>query len=249
MKNQVLAILQARMSSSRLPGKVMKQVNGKPIIYWQIRRISKAMRIDNLVVVTSKDQSDNVLASYLEHEGIAVHRGSLDNVFSRFFEVVEKYRPQSIVRLTGDCPILMPKTIDQIIEEGMRTKSDYLSNTLIPTFPDGLDVEYVSTKSISILGAMKLSDYEKEHVTVGIYSRADKFKVENFEHFQDLSSLRWTLDTIEDLKFFQFLFSRFSGAEEDFDLDDVLKLRDHFPDAFISKLRTSLVFPIDQGRL
>lgn len=232
------------MSSSRFPGKVMSTINGKPIIYWQIRRILRSKLIENLIVVTSVDPSDDILVEYLISEGISVHRGSLNNVYSRFVEVIEKLRPKFIVRLTADCPITMPSLIDQIILAGLATKCDYLSNTLIPTFPDGLDVEFVSSRAIRELGKYALSDYEKEHVTVGIYKRADIFKVSNLEYLEDLGYLRCTLDTQQDLKFFYFLFSKFIGNEENFDLNDVMKLRDEFPNEFLLKERASPTFPI-----
>ena len=244
-----IAILQARMSSSRLPGKVMTTINGKPIIYWQIRRILKSKLIENLIVVTSVEPSDDILASYLISEGINVHRGSLNNVYSRFVAVIEKFKPKSIIRLTADCPITMPSLIDQVIQAGLTTKSDYLSNTLIPTFPDGLDVEFVLSRSIRELGKYALSDYEKEHVTVGIYKRADIFKVTNLENLEDFSDIRCTLDEQQDVKFFHFLYSKFIGDEENFDLNDVLKLRDRFPHEFLFKPRASLTFPIGRGTL
>lgn len=244
-----MVILQARMSSSRLPGKVMTTINGKPIIYWQIRRILKSKLIENLIVVTSVDQSDDILASYLMSEGINVYRGSLNNVYSRFVAVIEKFKPRFIVRLTADCPITMPSLIDQVIQAGLDTNSDYLSNTLIPTFPDGLDVEFVLSRTVKELGRFALSDYEKEHVTVGIYKRADIFKVTNLENIEDLGYVRCTLDEKQDVKFFQFLFSKFIGNEANFDLNDVLKLRDQFPHEFLLKPRASLTFPIRRGTL
>ena len=249
MNYKPTAVLQARMSSSRLPGKVMMMINGKPIIYWQIKRILKSEFIENLIVVTSKDPSDDVLSTYLISEGVTVYRGSLSNVYSRFLEVVEIFGPESIVRLTADCPILIPTIIDEVIHAGLNTNCDYLSNTLIPTFPDGMDVEFVSSKAIRELGKLELSNFEKEHVTVGIYKRADIFNVANFENSKDLSSLRCTLDTVKDFEFFQFLFSKFTGNEENFDLEDILKLRDQFPNEFMTNIRTSLTFPIFQGTL
>jgi spore coat polysaccharide biosynthesis protein SpsF len=242
---EILAILQARMTSTRLPGKVMAKINGMPIIYWQIKRILKSQSIDNLVIATSVDNSDDVLSKFLISQNIEVYRGDLKNVFSRYLEISQKYNPKSIVRLTADCPVSMPRVIDSIVGAGMRSKLDYLSNGLIPTFPDGLDVEYVSAKAIHRLGELPLTDFEKEHVTVGIYKRADVFEVKNYENDIDLSAYRWTLDTPEDLVFFQFLFGHFVGEEDQFGLQDVLELRSRYPDKFIEKNRTSPIFPIN----
>jgi spore coat polysaccharide biosynthesis protein SpsF len=243
MKDQVLAVLQARMSSSRLPGKVMALVNGKPVIYWQIKRILKSKYIDKLVVVTSTDSSDDVLSNYLASEGIDVYRGSLENVFSRFLEVTNKYNPSSIVRLTADCPLIMPQVIDLVIEAGLLSKCDYLSNTLIPSFPDGLDTEYISRRAIEVLSKLNLTQQEKEHVTLGIYGRADIFEVQNYMNDTDLGSYRWTLDTEEDLKFLRFVFTEFLNREQEFDFSDMLQLYKEYPEKFIIKPRASITFP------
>jgi spore coat polysaccharide biosynthesis protein SpsF len=243
MKLKVLGVLQARMSSSRLPGKVMAIVNGKPVIYWQIKRILKSKLIDNLVVVTSTDNSDDVLYNYLVSEGVDVYRGSLENVFSRFLEVAKKYNPESIVRFTADCPMIMPAIIDLVVEAGLISNCDYLSNTLVPSFPDGLDTEYVSSRAIEELSKQNLTQHEKEHVTLGIYGRADQFEVQNYMNKTDLSSHRWTLDTEQDLKFLRFVFTEFLNREVEFDLSDMLKLNKEHPEKFIIKPRASITFP------
>jgi spore coat polysaccharide biosynthesis protein SpsF len=244
MKFKVLGVLQARMSSSRLPGKVMAIVNGKPVIYWQIKRILASNLIDKLVVVTSNDNSDDVLYNYLVSEGVDVYRGSLENVFSRYLEVIKKYNPESIVRFTADCPMIMPAIIDLVVEAGLNSNSDYLSNTLIPSFPDGLDTEYVSRRAIEEISKLNLTQSEQEHVTLGIYGRASKFEVQNYLNSTDLSSYRWTLDTNEDLKFIRFIFAEFINQETEFNLADVLQLHKEHPEKFILKSRTSITFPI-----
>ncbi len=244
MNLKVLGVLQARMSSSRLPGKVMAIVNGKPVIYWQIKRIMKSNLIDTLVVVTSSDISDDVLYNYLISERIEVYRGSLENVFSRYLEVIKKYNPDSIVRFTADCPMIMPEIIDSVVEAGLISNCDYLSNTLIPSFPDGLDTEYVSSRAIKELSKLNLTQSEQEHVTLGIYGRANIFEVQNYMNNTDLSSYRWTLDTVDDLKFLRFVFAEFLNRETEFNLADLLHLHKEHPEKFISKSRTSITFPI-----
>ncbi len=244
MNLKVLGVLQARMSSSRLPGKVMTIVNGRPVIYWQIKRIMKSNLIDTLVVVTSSDISDDVLYNYLISERIEVYRGSLENVFSRYLEVTKKYNPESIVRFTADCPMIMPEIIDLVVEAGLISNCDYLSNTLIPSFPDGLDTEYVSRRAIEELSKLDLTQSEQEHVTLGIYGRANKFEVQNYMNNTDLSSYRWTLDTVDDLKFLRFVFAEFLNRETEFNLVDLLHLHKAHPEKFISKSRTSITFPI-----
>ena len=172
MKNgSVLAILQARMSSTRLPGKVLLSVNEKPIIYWQIERIKRTRLIDKIVVATSKDQSDDVLTNYIQTIGVDVIRGSLSDVLSRFIEVIEAFPTyDTIVRLTADCPLYMAEIADNIISSFLNSDLDYASNTLIPNFPDGCDVEVFSRSALLKVFDLASTNVEKEHVTYGIYS-------------------------------------------------------------------------------
>ena len=216
-----IAILQARMSSSRLPGKVMLQINGQPMIYRQIERIRQASAIDEIIVATSTDSSDDSLAEFLQNRGIAVFRGSLDDVLSRFLEIVNDMRPTAIVRLTGDCPLVMPELIDIMVAKFYESDTDYLSNTLEPTYPDGLDVEVMKASALRELTAFELTAAEKEHVTLGIYRRPSIFILKNFLGDEDLSQNRWTVDYHEDLVFVRKVFSEFIYRESTFTIEDV----------------------------
>ncbi|HEY7822477.1 MAG TPA: NTP transferase domain-containing protein, partial [Acidimicrobiia bacterium] len=138
-----LAIVQARMSSSRLPGKVMLDLAGKPLIIRQLERITRAQRLSGIVIATSTDPSDDPLAELLTRDGYEVVRGSLDDVLGRFVQVLDEYRPTTIARITADCPLISPTVIDQVVEAFSSADVDYCSNTLVPTYPDGLDVEIV----------------------------------------------------------------------------------------------------------
>lgn len=216
-----LAILQARMSSTRLPGKVLTQMNDQPMIKWQIDRILRA-DIDALIVVTSVHQSDDVLASYLEDLGMPILRGSLDDVHSRYLSVVEKFEPEFFLRLTADCPLVMPNIINQMISAFQSEKYDYYSNTLNRTFPDGLDIEIVDTQAFREFSKNNLSVEEKEHVTIGMVNRRSKFVLGSFEQVQNLSDLRWTVDYPEDLEFVREIYNRFKGRETEFTYSEVL---------------------------
>ena len=224
MSNQTLAVLQARMSSSRLPGKVMMEINGRPMIYWQIQRILKAARVDKLIVVTSVDLSDDYLTEFLEEHSVCVYRGSLDNVFSRYIEVAAQYDHNAIIRLTGDCPLIMPELLDKMVEDFYRNDSDYLSNTLVPTFPDGLDIEIIKQGVLERLASFNLESKELEHVTYGVYNRPEIFKLHNYQNENDQSLARWTVDYQEDLDFVRMIFAAFSGRESDFTFQDVWQI-------------------------
>ncbi len=143
VKNLNLAVLQARMSSTRLPGKVMSQINGHPMIYWEICRISKAKHVNKIVVAISDQSSDDILANYLQSIYQEYIRGPLDNVLGRYVKAEENYNPSAIIRLTADCPLVMPELIDQYLEIFHKSDFDYLSNTLELSYPDGLDIEII----------------------------------------------------------------------------------------------------------
>lgn len=223
-KRFTVAILQARMSSSRLPGKVMLPINGEPMIFRQIQRIRQASTIDQVIVATSKDSSDDSLAEFLVSKEIEVFRGSLDDVLSRFLEIQRETYATAIIRLTGDCPLVMPELIDTMVAKFYETDVDYLSNTLKPTYPDGLDVEVIKPSALARLASFDLSGAEREHVTLGIYSRSSIFTLENFRGKKDLSQKRWTVDYLEDLAFIRQVFSEFEGREPFFTLEDIMEL-------------------------
>ncbi|NBO36100.1 spore coat protein [bacterium] len=219
-----IGILQARLSSSRFPGKVLMEINSKPMIYWQLERVRKAKLISEIVVATSSLKSDDSLVSYLESINQPFVRGSLNNVKSRFDKVLNKYSCDQFVRLTADCPMVMPSLVDDLIKRFKSSNLDYLSNTLAPTYPDGLDVEIIRTRPFMRLGSKALSDIEKEHVTYAMYSRKGQFLVENYKNEVNLSHLRWTVDYKEDFDFVSNVFAHFKGYESKFTMNDVLDL-------------------------
>jgi spore coat polysaccharide biosynthesis protein SpsF (cytidylyltransferase family) len=224
MEYKTIAILQARMSSTRLPGKVMRLINGKPMIYWQIQRIKKAKLVDKLILAISEDISDDVLAEYLGSINQVFVRGSLNDVFDRFMKVESIYKSQSIVRLTGDCPLVMPELIDEIIEQFYKLNLDYMSNTLTLTFPDGLDVEIFKSDVLDRLQDLNLSILEREHVTLGIVNRQDIFSTRNYFNNRNISSYRWTVDNQKDFEFVTKVFAHFELNEVNFSQKELEKL-------------------------
>ena len=224
MANKNLVILQARMSSTRLPGKVLAIINGQPMILWQIQRIKEARSIDELIVATSTDQSDDALVEFLELNGVLVHRGPIDDVYERFRQVLKRLaNSQTIVRLTADCPFTMPELIDEMVNKFESSDIDYLSNALVPTFPDGLDVEIFTRVAFTKLLELQLSPQEIEHVTLGFYQRQGEFRISNFMDSLDRSDLRWTVDYSEDLSFVRSVYSHFKGQETSFGYEDALQ--------------------------
>lgn len=224
MVKRNIAILQARMSSSRLPGKVMMDVNGKPMIFWQIKRILEAKNVSKLIVATSIDPSDDALVDFLKANSVEIYRGSLSNVLSRYSELAEIFPCDALIRLTGDCPMVMPHLIDEMVEKFYEVNVDYLSNTLEPTFPDGLDVEILKPVALQKLMGYKLEQKELEHVTYGMYTRPHIFKLFSFVNSSNESSKRWTVDYQEDLDFIRSIFAEFIGREEKFSYEEVSEL-------------------------
>ena len=217
-----IAILQARMSSRRLPGKVLMDINGKPMIYWQLQRIYQAKSVEKVIVATSVDATDDPLVDFLMSVKAEYVRGSLDNVKERFDSVIDQFPRESFIRLTGDCPLVMPGLIDEMVNTFHEANVDYLSNTIEPTYPDGLDIEVVKSEAFRKLDNSTLSKAEMEHVTFGLYSRKGEFTTQNFVNSQDLSNLRWTVDYQEDLDFVRIIFSHFKSREATFNFQDLL---------------------------
>ena len=219
-----LAILQARMTSTRLPGKVMAPLSGAPMIQRQIERISRATQLSGLVVATSVDPSDDELAAFVSSLGVPVIRGPLDDVLGRFVHAIEAFEPSVVVRLTADCPLTSPAVIDAVIDSFFAGSYDYCSNTLQPSYPDGLDVEVVRSSVLRWVASNSTDPHEREHVTLGVYRRPERFALGNFAGDVDLSGLRWTVDTPEDLAFVRWVYSELFPSSPEFDLADVLEL-------------------------
>ena len=225
------------MSSTRLPGKVMRFINGKPMIYWQIQRIKKARLVDKLILAISEDTSDDVLAEYLGSINQVYVRGSLNDVFDRFKKVASIYKSQSIVRLTGDCPLVMPELIDEIIEQFYNHNLDYMSNILTLTFPDGLDVEIFKSGVLDRLLNLNLSMSEREHVTLGIINRQEIFSTRNYFNDRNISSYRWTVDNLKDFEFVSTVFAHFELNEVNFSQKELEKFLQSNPEVNQIKMR------------
>ncbi len=230
MIKKTVAILQARTSSSRFPNKVLEDVNGEPMIIRQIDRIVKSKRISKLIVATSLDSSDDALVETLEKHGVQFFRGPLENVFLRFLTVINSEDGDYFVRLTGDCPLVMPSVIDDLLESFNPEIYDYMSNTIEPTFPDGLDVEVFTRAAFLSLQNLSLTHEEREHVTLAFHRNKENFKLANFRGNPDRSTMRWTVDYPEDLLFVRSVYDHFKGHESTFGYAQVLEFLSSNPE-------------------
>ena len=225
-----MAIVQARSTSSRLPGKVLKPLAGAPMIIRQLERISRANRLDRVVVATSDDPSDDDLVRVVADAGYEHVRGSLDDVLGRFLVAIDAHQPEVVVRLTADCPLICPSVIGLVVERFHSSSADYVSNTMQPTYPDGLDVEVTTAKALQEVATFSVDIHEHEHVTLGIYRRTDRFTIENVidPEGRANSHLRWTVDDPADLEFVSQVYDRLYAQECEY--DDILSLLDKHPE-------------------
>jgi len=224
-RGETLAVVQARMTSTRLPGKVVAPLADEPMIVRQLERIQRAQTLDDIIVATSQDSSDDMLARVVIDAGFEVTRGPLDDVLARYVQAIDRYKPRVVVRLTGDCPLACPSVIDHVVETFQDSAADYVSNTMQPTYPDGLDVEVVDPSALREVGRQSQDVHEREHVTLGIYRDPRKFHIENVTDpaGRDNSHLRWTVDDEQDLEFVTAIYNALWAENPVFDYDDILE--------------------------
>lgn len=217
-----IAIIQARMSSSRFPGKVLKHLNKKPLLQWMIERVRHCTLIDKIVIATSTENEDDAIALWCQSNNQDYYRGELDNVLARFYHAAKKYQAKTIVRLTADCPIIDPKIIDKHIHFYQQHRYDYVSNGPIMTYPDGMGVEVFSEQTLRHVYQQATLLSEKEHVTAYIYKHPDQFSLYNFKYKQDFSWIRITIDYPDDFTLVESLVNALQPHNKLFSLEDII---------------------------
>jgi len=220
----IIGILQARVSSSRLPGKVLKRIMGVPMIIRQYNRVQRARLLDNILIATSSDVSDDPIEKLCKENDIACFRGSLDDVLDRFYQAACMGKPDHVVRLTGDCPLADPQLIDKVISYHLQGDFEYTSNTLEPTYPDGLDVEVFSFSCLKQAWEEAKLPSQREHVTLFIYRQPKRFRIGSFKNDTDLSSLRWTVDEPPDFELVTRIYEALYPSNPEFATEDILAL-------------------------
>jgi spore coat polysaccharide biosynthesis protein SpsF len=226
----IAAILQARVSSTRLPGKVLMPILGAPMLLRQIERVRRAKLIDALLIATSDDASDDPIALLCKKQDVQCFRGSLDDVLDRFYQSARRLLPDHIVRLTGDCPLCDPLLIDQVVEHHLRGCFDYTSNTIEPTYPDGLDVEIFRYCCLEETWHEARLPSQREHVTPFVYQHPERYRIGSVKHDVDLSELRWTVDEPEDLELVRRIYGDMYPNNQAFGTADILDYLDRQPD-------------------
>lgn len=224
---EIVAIIQARMSSSRLPGKALLDLGGRSVTSRMVERVKLAASLQKVVVATTVDPSDDPLEAACRAENIDVFRGSLPDVLDRYYQAAQKYQADVVVRLTGDCPLIDPVLIDEVVYELLEREVDFACNRLPPpfsrTYPIGLDVEACTFAALERAWREATEKKDREHVLPYLYEIEGRFKVLQLDYKEDLGSMRWTLDTPEDYALLQEVLRRLNGRN-DFSWLDVLQL-------------------------
>jgi glutamate-1-semialdehyde 2,1-aminomutase len=227
---KVVAIVQARMDSTRYPNKVMRKICGTPMIGILLERLRRAKNIEQIILATSKNLSNNSLADFVNALGYVVYKGSEADVLDRYYNAAKDTNADVVVRVTGDCPLIDPALVDAVIEKFMNTNVDYVTNASPPTYPDGLDTEVFSFRALETAWGQAKTPGEREHVTSYI-RESGLFKVISEKNNEDQSSLRWTVDEPADFEVICNIFEHFS-PRTDFSWKDVLKLQQESPALF-----------------
>jgi spore coat polysaccharide biosynthesis protein SpsF len=242
MKPKVVAIIQGRMSSSRLPGKILADIAGQPMLSRVMIRTSRATTLDQIIFATTTDASDDPVAEYCDLAGLDYTRGSLFDVLDRYYQTASQFKADVVVRITADCPVIDPELIDNVVNTLLEDEYDFVCNRLPPpwnrTYPIGLDVEACTYKALKKAWKDAKEPQHREHVMPYFYEGVQLsvvsrqlsegistkgFKVALLNHITDFGDYRWTVDTPEDLEFMREVYKRFDGRD-DFTWKEVLDL-------------------------
>jgi len=209
---RVVGIVQARMASTRLPGKVLADIKGQPMLGILLERLSSCDFLDEIVVATTNNQKDDELCDWLQNAKALYFRGSEFDVLDRFYNTAIKYDAEVVVRITADDPLKDPLIIKRALDEFFLTAGlDYCSNTIKPSYPEGLDIEVIGINALRKAFLEARLDSEREHVTPYIWKHPNIFKCKNFEYSRNLSLWRWTVDKQVDLDFIRAVFDKFGN--------------------------------------
>ena len=207
VENQV--VIQARMGSTRLPGKVLKELAGKPVLWHVVNRSQEAYSVDRVIVATTENREDNRIADWCKDNNILCVRGSSDDVLARYVKSAKLYPAKTIIRITADCPLVDPGTLDALVALHNETKSDYTTNLIKPTYPAGLDAELVLSEVLFKVDKIATLKSHREHVTLYIRENLDEFKTTNLSFGGNVEHIRLTLDREEDYQVLKAVFDYF----------------------------------------
>lgn len=226
----IIVIIQARMTSSRLPGKVLKPILGKPMLAYLLERVSRCQTMTQVVVATSNQPEDDVIEMFCLDNNVDCFRGDLHDVLDRYYQAAIKYQADHVVRVTADCPLIDPTVMDEIIECHLLGQYDYTSNAIEPCYPDGLDVEVIKFDVLKQAWQKATMNSEREHVTQYILQNDGIYKIKSFLCPDDLSHIRLTVDEPEDFMLINKIFEELYPSTPTFSYKDVLYFLEQNPD-------------------
>ena len=226
------AVIQARMGSSRLPNKVMREVLGKPLLAYLIERLRASQLLNRVIVATTTKEEDDPIEALAKQLGIPYSRGSEDDVLDRYHQAAREHGLQHVVRVTSDCPLLDPEILDEVVERYLQLfpDIDYVSNTLLLTYPDGLDVEVFSISFLNRLHRLADKKYQREHVTTYMVENKHLFRCENVANKENLSHHRWTVDYEEDFQLVRKIIEGLYPNKRLFLMEDVISFLTRHPE-------------------
>lgn len=228
---KVNAIIQARYGSTRLPGKILMEIDGKPLLWHVVNRLTYADLIDDIVVATSTNSKDDMTEEWCNEHDIKCFRGSEDDVLNRFYGAATKFPCDIIVRVTADDPFKEPSVIDKIIKKLIDENLDLATNVLPPSFPEGLDCEVFTFDVLQTMEKTTNDAYDREHVTPYIYNNQDKFKIANVSSKRQLSQYRWTIDNEEDYEMVNAIYeNRKDGNEVILLMEEIFEILEENPE-------------------
>ena len=225
----IVAIIQARMGSSRLPGKVLMDLGGEMVLGRVVRRLQRSRHISKIVVATTTVPADEVIVAECDRLEVLCFRGSEHDVLDRYYQAARANAADAVVRITSDCPLIDPELVDETVEVFGDKHADYASNVFPRTYPRGLDTEVFSFDALDRAWREAREAHQREHVTPYLYEHPQIFKLASLSGAADYSRYRWTLDTLEDLELLRTIYSRFHGRD-DFSWQEVLRLMEREPE-------------------
>jgi len=226
--NRVILMIQARVGSKRFPKKVLARIEKKPMIWHVINRVKKVKGVKDIVLITTFKKDDKILLKIAKENKIQSFAGDIKNVLNRHYQCALKYNADVIIRITGDCPLIDFKILEKMLNFYTRHDYDYVTNIYPPTFPDGLDVEIFSFKTLEKMANDAKLPSEKEHVTSYIRNHPNEFNIFNYENTNDLSKLRWTVDEKQDIVFVRAIYKKMK-PKMIFSMQDVMKVISKHP--------------------
>lgn len=229
---KVVAVVQARMGSSRFPGKVLKEILGKPMLWHLINRLKHARLVNKIIIATSDNDGDKPIIEFAKDNGVDYYAGSELDLVDRLYQAAKRFGADAIVRITGDCPLVDPALVDNVIKTYLDNEDrfDYVSNVTPRTYPDGLDTEIFSFRALKRAWEEVEDPFRREWITTNFFEHPEKYRLGNVEHSEDLSHMRWTVDYQDDFDFVTEIYKRLYQEDKIFLMEDILNLLNKCPE-------------------